>query len=543
MRFISIDQNSHPFWDTIPKLASAAAHGLQGIHYVEDVDVAFTRHGARIGDERLQLRPERVYRGGTSDWGASLFYTDFLGRNPIDVRDLEPYTGFSTKALAKALDCTIDDLYDRYSGSDNWQLVGASYVEDADHHRVIGDLTLAETSPFLTTLLEHAEADVLERFPEAAAQQRTRGFFGAERQRLTALAEQSTGGRLVDLYRLWTQAAVDAPLDYGLTSEFFRPTERLLTTDPLLRAFVLHYKTAAQAYNQAVRETDSGLKALSVDAGELPFFVVRRRNGRLVRCTAFLHDRAVTAGAQTWPVRSDRAVLDPEALARDEVVAITGKAAVLVIQVRLWETGGSLLLPYGGSVYMPAAYLLERLLRQADLLSGLVRPVWRAKLNFPAAMCHCHTAVRVPAYLDRALGAPEFPAGELAERLQNAMQQAEGTLDLLRTKKGREAFLARVKPELTAQVDTLEQRRRGLARDPETRDRASAVWDELKVLRRELQTALVEGALEALHVRRLDYYNSRGAILPWTIAAGGEGLYSTVVTRAELYAETVANET
>ncbi|MBQ6471809.1 MAG: hypothetical protein IJJ33_07490, partial [Victivallales bacterium] len=86
-KFISIDQNSNGLWDTVPKLAALSAHGMAGTHYLEDVDAAFTRRGAHPG-EPPSLLPERFYRGGGSDWGAALFYTDLLGRQPWDLQEL-----------------------------------------------------------------------------------------------------------------------------------------------------------------------------------------------------------------------------------------------------------------------------------------------------------------------------------------------------------------------------------------------------------------------------------------------------------------------
>lgn len=92
--FISIDQNCQPLWDVVPKLQALAAASRGGVHCIEDVDVAFTlRGGAALPpDSPPGIARERVYRGGVSDWGAALFYTEFLGRNPLDVKDLESFT-------------------------------------------------------------------------------------------------------------------------------------------------------------------------------------------------------------------------------------------------------------------------------------------------------------------------------------------------------------------------------------------------------------------------------------------------------------------
>jgi hypothetical protein len=81
-------------WDAVPKLEALSCQGYKGIHCVEDVDVAYSRQGSKAGDE-IDLRQERYYRGGVSDWGATLFYTEFLGKQPLDVVEFEKPLGMS----------------------------------------------------------------------------------------------------------------------------------------------------------------------------------------------------------------------------------------------------------------------------------------------------------------------------------------------------------------------------------------------------------------------------------------------------------------
>ena len=83
---ISIDQNSHSLWDTLPKLQVLAAAGVGVTHYVEDIDVAFTQLGKNRDGLRLKMERERFYPSGGQDWGAGLFYTEFLGRLPVEPR-------------------------------------------------------------------------------------------------------------------------------------------------------------------------------------------------------------------------------------------------------------------------------------------------------------------------------------------------------------------------------------------------------------------------------------------------------------------------
>ena len=88
----SIDQNSHSLWDTLPKLQALALSGEKITHFVEDVDVAFTDIGENDESEPRIIR-ERHYPSGGTDWGASLFYHEFLGRQPLELRRLEPQLG------------------------------------------------------------------------------------------------------------------------------------------------------------------------------------------------------------------------------------------------------------------------------------------------------------------------------------------------------------------------------------------------------------------------------------------------------------------
>ena len=105
----SIDQNCHSLWDALPKLQAVARSGGTVRHFIEDIDVAFTAVGsspvdsAGHGDGSLRLAMERYYGSGGADWGAALFYSEFLGRLPVDVRQWDSLTGLTTAALARRL--------------------------------------------------------------------------------------------------------------------------------------------------------------------------------------------------------------------------------------------------------------------------------------------------------------------------------------------------------------------------------------------------------------------------------------------------------
>lgn len=534
--FISVDQNSHPLWDTVPKLAALVRHGWHGTHAVEDVDVAFTRQGAHAPDGGLELAPERYYRSGNSDWGAALFYSEFLGRNAIDLRSLEPYLGWTVAALARRLEVSVDELYEQYAGSDNWQLIGASYAGDTHFHRVIGDIGTRDTAPFLQLLVEYALENLLEVFPEAAAQQRIRDWFAAESALLAGLLSRHANGPLVELYRAWVRHHLPDGVDVRLTSELFSPAALADTARRRpLELFVSRYPDCAALYNEAVAETHCGLKPLQPAQGELPFFVVCRHGPHLARTGVALQDGALVAGDRHWPVNAGQLPL--EAMGRDGVLAVTGKALLLVLQARLQPDGSALALPYNGSLYMPAAFSLERKLRTAGLLPQSAAPVVRVKFDFLQAWQGCRTRLRVPPFLRPAFSADELAADAFAAEVGPAMARARAELETLRSKDGRDRLLRQLFPAESARQAELEAERRRLAAAPETRAQAARLWDTLKPLEHAQLRRLLERVLMDHYLLNLDYWNSRGALLPWSVALGGREFYDRLLQQATLYEE------
>ncbi len=533
--FISIDQNSHSLWDAIPKLQALVCSGLSGTHFVEDIDVAFTRRGATAEDRTVLLAPERYYRGGTSDWGAALFYTDFLGRNALDVRDLEAYTGWTTAALSRRLAGSVDALYDRYSPSDNWQLIGSSYAGHRDYHRAIGDLTVAEVAPHLRQLIDHAEQNLLETFPGDQARQRIRAWFAGERDLVVRLIDRHRDGRLIDIYRDWLREHLPESVRIDMTSRF-------VALDPvaphcrLLNLFVKHYDKLAALYNEAVAETGVALNQLRPDEGELPFFLVLERDGALVRTPAFVKNGCLHGGRESWSLEPDQ-TLPLAKMAAAGVCCVAGKALLLVLQARLNPGGAPLALPYNGSVYMPAARRLEQKLRASGLFTSQVHPVYRVKFNFIAAFANCPTLIRLPRHLSGAFSARELPAADFAREVPGAMARAKVELARLKTKEGREALQQDLCPDLHRRRAALDASRLEIARDPARRAETADLWNQIKELDRQLLEALVDRIVRNLHVLDLDYWNSRGALMPWCVALGGRELYQRLIEEAEIYSE------
>lgn len=535
--FLSIDQNSHTLWDTVPKLAALDRHGWSGTHFVEDVDVAFTRRGGQLGDSSLALVRERYYRGGVSDWGATLFYTDVLGRQPLDLRQLEPYTGWTTAALTRRLGVSVDELYDRHSPSDNWQLVGTSYCGDAQHHRVIGDLSVAEVAPFVRDLLRHAKQDVESAFPEHAARERTRAWFARERRLVDGLLTAHEGGRLVDLYQAWVGAHTGPSVRVALTSDLLAGEGEDSPQHRLLGAFVESYDEMAACYNAAIEDTGVGVSTLHTGKGELPFFVVLRRDGHLVRTGLFLRDGRLAAGDTSWPLRAGAERLPLADMTAAGALCVVGKALLLVLHARMGPTGGPLVLPYLGSPYMPAAHALEARLRDAGVVTGNTAPLHRVRFDFFRHWQACRTVVRLPEYLRETFGAAEMRADAFAEALPAAVTRARTGLERMQDKEGRESMLEERFADQVQLKASLEAERRQLARNPETRPEAGRIWDRVKELDRALLEKHVAWVVRMLRVRDLELHNSRGALMPWSIALGGDEFYQRLLEDARIYVE------
>lgn len=534
--FVSIDQNSHPLWDTLPKLEALTVRRIRGTHCIEDIDTAFTKRGATVGDKQLQIVRERTYRGGVSDWGATLFYTDFLGRNPVDIRILEPFTGMTTKALARALDCSVDDLYDRYALSDNWQLVGSSYFQDTDHHRVIGDLSLRETLPYITQIMQHARQNMNTTFPDPAARQRIKAWFDDEHQVMERLVQQCQGSSLVQFYREWLGHHLSDRVTFSVTSGFLNTTSaNALSLPRIFEQFLTDYDTMAGLYNKAVTTTDVGLNTLSTKQGELPFFLVWRRDNRMLRTAVSFHNGTVVSGDHEWG-RSTPATL-AENMKNAGVVCVAGKAIPLILQARMSSKGGPLVLPYKGSLYMPAVHAFETALRKAGLLNDEIAPICRVKFNFLDTLHKADTHIHLPEYLHEAFSGAVLPAATVAEEIPAAITDAHRTLDSLRNEDGRNNYLEDMNMPLHSEIEALEAQRRQVAKHPETRPQASALWDRIKVLRREQTEQFVGQVLDMYHTTQLDYWNSRGALMPWSIALGGMDFYRSMLEKAEIYEE------
>ena len=533
----SIDQNCHSLWDVIPKLQALARQGYSVTHFVEDIDVAFTWLGATVDDTALQLAPERFHHSGGADWGAALFYSEFLGRLPLDVADLEAYTGVKTASAARQLGRSVEDLYDEFSPSDNWQLIGSSYIGDRDHHRIIGDLTVAEVRPFLGEILNRAEADMRRRFPARDSRQRVGEWISAERDRAAVLLDRHANDRLVDLYRSWLGAYVNDSAKLAVTSDLFGL--EAAGRSGLLRTFLTNYGRASALYNEAVAEDDAKLRPLRRRDGELPFFAVLDHHGHQVRTVVSLRDGQLVIGGRSFDLSGGE--LPIQALRDAGVRCLAGKAVALMIECCTGD-GESIVLPYRGSLYMPLVRRVATKLAAAGLLSGPFRPVTRVRLRLLDRMRGLDTPIVLPDHLAEAFGKTEITADELAKGHADVTAEARERLAALRTDQGRRAWQQRDLGELLGRIDALDARKRALARTNPKGEEIRALWKDVKALQAELLAATLRQAARDVQVAGMDYWDSRGAVLPWSIALGGEAFYNDLLDRAEIYTEPLVTE-
>lgn len=535
----SIDQNCHSLWDALPKLEALAAHGHHVQHFIEDVDVAFTALGASVDDAVLHLARERFHRSGGQDWGAALFYSKFLGKLPVEIRHWEPCTGLKSKTLARKLERSLDDLYDEFSPGDTWQLIGSSYVGDRDHHRVIGDLSVRETCDFIVELFRRAKADMRERFPERASRERLAEWFAAEEARLTRLLDAHASATLVELYRAWMvehlAAGAAERVRLGLSSSLLA-CQADRTRVALLEVFVRDYERASALYNEALAETDSDLRPLRVADGELPFFAIQEHQGHLVRTAGYLSGLQVRFGKQTFALTTERGLPMGEMVASG-IRSLAGKAVVLVTQVRIGPNGRPLALPYRGSLYMPTAHRLVEKLAAQGLLPAEVQPVVRVRFRLLDRLKELATTIRLPDHLAECFGRAEIPASELGKNWEDLRGEAAERLARFADPAGGDSFAARLLPDLSDRIAALEERRKQLAQADTTPEQMSNIWRESKTLQTQLLDQTLRQIARDWQVRELDYWDSRGALLPWAIALGGRDFYDDLLRRAEFYHE------
>jgi len=402
---------------------------------------------------------------------------------------------------------------------------------------VIGDVLLEEARDFLYEILDFAWADCMRAFPQADAQRRIAEWFGTERRRLDRLVEACAGGRLVDLYRAWLREYLpEGGVEIGLASSLLS-----CGTDPsrhaLLEVFLRDYPRASEAYNRAVTEVPTGVRPLRTDQGELPFFATFEHQGRLVRAGAFIDDGGVRVGGLAFKLDEDRR-LPLAAMQAAGVRSLAGKAIALVLQVRLGPAGDSLVLPYRGSLYMPSAHRLAGELAAAGLLPSPPRPLTRVRLGLLDRMSGLDAIICLPAHLVPYFGKQEVPASELGRQYRVIAAQAHDRLERFKDAAFRFRWQHENCADLEAKIAPLEARRRQLAQTDPKCEQVRLIWKDVKPLKIQMLDRMIRQIAGDWQARDLDYWDSRGAIMPWCVAMGGEDFYKDVIRNAAIYEET-----
>ncbi len=529
----SIDQNSHSLWDTLPKLQAVTAAGFSVTHFVEDIDLAFTDIGSD-GNTAARIRPERFYPSGGTDWGASLFYHRFLGRQPVELRNLSRQLGMKPAAISKKLGITQDELYRRHAVSDNLMLIGPSFA-GRDRHRVLGDLHMEEVKNHLEEIIRAAETDCTGAFPAAESGARVANWFSAERERVARLLDEHPRTTLDRFYAAWLADHTGETVRYDRTSRLFESKVNNDLLD-LLGIFTRHYETAAALYNRAIEETGQFLHPLDIGAGQLPFHAVMREGERVYRTEVFLRGRTMRAGEKDIALRpSGQPSLD--AVREAGIAALPGKALVLAIQARMGRENRPLVLPYRGSSYMPAAHRLARLLVEHNLLDSRPSPVLRVRFRFLQRIKEIAVPVRVPDYLAEAFGSAVVPARRLAEEYRDIMNRANGRLERFAEERYRQRWLQQQFPERFKKIQSLEKDKRHVAQRDASDPRAREIWLKIRAIRTELLERLLHRVVNDFQLSHLDFWDSRGALCPWAVALGGEKFYRKIIAEADIYEE------
>jgi hypothetical protein len=535
---ISIDQNCASFWDTIPKLDALRRKGIDVSHYVEDVDIAFAARGAEVDQPDLRLAMEKVYPGGGQDWGAGLFYSDFLGRLPRDPRSFEKYLGIGLKQFVKHTDVSLDAIYDQYGGGDTWMLIGSNFVGDRDHYRLLGDLSVMECIPFLLCILGLARQNCIERFSSLDARSRTRAWFSLEEERLQELIIEAGADSLADLYIAWLRKHSPANTHTKIST-----TRNLFSFDhnpaaiEVLQAFTKDYPLACELYNTAVAETEVGVRPLDTDAGELPFYAITHHHGHLVRTGCHLEDGLLRIQGRTYRLGPE-GQLPVDALHKAGIEGLVGKAIVLVTQVRAGDKGRPLALPHQGSLYMPAAHQLTRGLLDNGLLDQPIHPIQRVRFYLLDRMSNLTTTIGLPDHLSAAYGTDELTAHHFSATYRDVIQSSRDRLDELSDDTQRKAWIDREYPKVSRAINRLIERKRTLAAENPKAPELRELGAQLRAMRSTILTQLMRQVSNDLQTLEMEYWDSRGGILPWCMSLGGQEFYDLVIDQAEILAET-----
>jgi hypothetical protein len=197
---------------------------------------------------------------------------------------------------------------------------------------------------------------------------------------------------------------------------------------------------------------------------------------------------------------------------------------LLVLHARTTPEKNALALPFQGSLYMPTARHLEKLLEPHLHLAPA--PVLRVRFRFLDAFAQLETPVQLPEWLAPFFTSDILPANQFLTQLRAMQNHARATLGILREN------AVDLVPELTRAMEALQRARS--AAEPK---RASELWQQQKAFQQQHARVTLEYVANLTHLLSLDYWDSRGAILPHALALGGENFYNRLLANTEIFEE------
>ena len=132
---------------------------------------------------------------------------------------------------------------------------------------------------------------------------------------------------------------------------------------------------------------------------------------------------------------------------------------------------------------------------------------------------------------------PDKPNFEILDWASSATQEARSRLKQFADPTGRADWQRKNLPQIAVELEELDRRRRELARTNPKDPQLRVIWKRIKPLELDLLRQTLRQVATDAQVSDLDYWDSRGAILPWCIGLGGPGFYNKVIERVEIHEE------
>jgi hypothetical protein len=187
---------------------------------------------------------------------------------------------------------------------------------------------------------------------------------------------------------------------------------------------------------------------------------------------------------------------------------------------------------------MPAAHRLAGKLQAAGMLPSPLHPVFRVRFHLLDRLGGLPATIRLPEHLAAAFGAEEIPASALAEGWRALAGQAAARLEAFRTDQSLRKWQEDTFPDLARKMLELDVRRRRQAQQDPRAPEIRELWKQHKAVKQQVLAATVRQIAQDWQVSQIDYWDSRGALMPWCVGLGGKAFYDELVARAEIYEET-----